>query len=99
MTHHRDDLPSRRITISTTTNQHGRKVVSVSRHERGVVPMSRHERETVAATHHCNGQTCDDDSDCDDDSPLQRRIIVAVAGQYCGNQFTCGDAPALRRPD
>ena len=84
MTRHRDDLPSRQLpqrensesprqlTISTTTNQHGREIVPVSRHERGVAPVSRHERETVTTTHHSNGQTCDDHSDFDDDSPLQR---------------------------
>ena len=68
------------------------------RHERQVVPMSRHERETVTTTHHRNGQTYDDDSDCDDDSPLQRQIIVAVTGQHCDDQFSCGDGSALRRP-
>ena len=57
----------------------------VSGHERGVVPISRHERETVTTTHLCNGQTCDDDS------PLQRRIIVAVMGQHCDDQFSCGN--------
>ena len=64
----------------------------MSRHERGLVPMSRHERETVMTTHHCNGQTCDDDS------PLQQRIIVAVTGQHCDDQISCGDGSALRRP-
>ena len=54
--------------------------------------MSRHERETVMTTYHYNGQTCDDDS------PLQRRIILAVTGQHCGDQFSCGDESALRLP-
>ena len=49
-------------------------------------------------THHCNGQTYDDDSDCDDDSPLQLRIIVGVTGQHCDDQFSCCDGSALRRP-
>ena len=42
-------------------------------------------------THHCNGQTYNDDS------PLQRQIIVAETGQHCDNQFSYGDESALRR--
>ena len=84
--------------------------VYLSQHGREVVPVSRHERDTVTTTHHyddfglstmtchCNGQTYDEDSDCDDDSTLQRRIIVAVTGQHCDDQFSCGNESALRRP-
>ena len=51
MTSHFDDLPSRRITISTTFH-YEREVVPVSRHEREVLPVSLHERETVTTSHY-----------------------------------------------
>ena len=41
-------------------------------------------------THHCNGQTYDNDS------PLQQRIIVEVMGQHCDYQFSGSDRSALR---
>ena len=52
------------------------------------MPMSLHERETVTTTHHCNGQTYDDEQ-CSDNSetflalmPLDSLAYGTSGGDY-----------------